>query len=58
MDVNNNTLDNFKSEIKSDLQKLEDEIDKKNQSIGIRQETPSAASNTTGTTKQRNPATL
>ena len=29
MDVKHNTLVNFKSEIKSDLQKLEDEIDKK-----------------------------
>ena len=29
MEVNNNTLENFKSEIKSDLQKLEDKIDNK-----------------------------
>ena len=29
LDVNNNTLENFKSEIKSDLQKLEDKIDNK-----------------------------
>ena len=29
MDFNNNTLENFKSEIKSDLQKLEDKIDNK-----------------------------
>ena len=27
LDVNNNTLENFKSEMKSDLQKLEDKID-------------------------------
>ena len=29
MDFNNNTLENFKSEIKSDLQKLEDKINNK-----------------------------
>ena len=29
LDVNNNTLENFKSEIKSDLQKLEDKIENK-----------------------------
>ena len=29
LDVNNNTLENFKSETKSDLQKLEDKIDNK-----------------------------
>ena len=58
LDVNNNTLENFKSEIESDLQKLEDKIDNKVKAFGIRQETPSAASNSTGTTKQRNPATL
>ena len=29
LDVNNNTLKNFKSEMKSDLQKLEDKIDNK-----------------------------
>ena len=29
LDINNNTLENFKSEIKSDLQKLEDKIDNK-----------------------------
>ena len=29
LEVNNNTLENFKSEIKSDLQKLEDKIDNK-----------------------------
>ena len=29
LDVNNNTLENFKSEIQSDLQKLEDKIDNK-----------------------------
>ena len=29
LDVNKNTLENFKSEIRSDLQKLEDRIDNK-----------------------------
>ena len=29
LDVNNNTLENFVHEIKSDLQKLEDKIDNK-----------------------------
>ena len=58
LDANNNTLENFESEMKSGLQKFEDKIDNKNQSIGIKQETPSAASNNTGITKQRNTATL
>ena len=33
MDVNNKTLENFKSEIKSDLKKVEDKID--NEIIGL-----------------------
>ena len=56
--VINNALENFKSEIKLDLRNLQDKIDKKNESIGIRQETPSAANNSSSTIKKRSPTTL
>ena len=44
LEVNNNTLENFKSEIKLQLQKLENKIDNKIKDT-------SAANNSTGKTK-------
>ena len=58
MDVNNNTLENFKNEIKSDLQKLEDKTDNKIKALEsdkklLQQELIALAQ-----IKQRNPARL
>ena len=56
--VNNKTLENFKIEIKSDLQNLEDKIVNKIKALESGKKNPTAANNSTGTAKQRNPAKL
>ena len=42
LDVNKNTLENFKSEIKSDLQKLEDTINNKIKALESDKKLPSS----------------
>ena len=58
MDVNNNTLENFKSEIKSDLQKLEDKTDNKIKALESDKKLLQQQIIALAQIKQRNPARL
>ena len=58
MDVNNNTLENFKNEIKSDLQKLEDKTDNKIKALESDKKLLQQQIIALAQIKQRNPARL